>query len=336
MKKNPTYSIIISNKNALKWLDKCFTSLREQTYKDFEVIFIDNASTDNSVKFVRNKFSSVKIILNDTDLGPGVAMNIAASKSLGKYLLLMNTDSYLDRNALEKISQTLKSHPEYEVAELNMKNYEKTNMTEKPYKFGMDIFGYPMPSDKLFYGDACGLVIAKKLYDTLGGFDKKFYMYLDDLDFSWRARLLGKEIQLLEDIYIYHHTGGTSVPTSSHYHQQNTYTTTLNRRFHAQKNNLRSLIKNYSLSTLWWTLPISISLAIIEGWLYLTKGNIEGFKAMHKAIWWNVVNLHDTLKERKKIQSSRVVSDKQIFKYCEKKIAKIHSYRRHGIPLMQI
>ncbi len=326
------FSVIISNKNAKKWLRKCFTSLKNQSYKNFEVLFIDNASTDDSVIYVKKKFPWVKVLINKTDLGPGVAMNIAEKKASGKYLFLMNTDSYIDPNTFKKLAVYLKNHSSHDLVELNMKNYEKTNMKDPPYKFGMDIFGYPMPSDKLFYADACGLIIKKSLFELLEGYDRTFYMYLDDLDFSWRARLIGKEIYLLDSIYIFHHTGGTSIPTSSQYHLVHSYTTTFNRRYHAQKNNLRTLIKNYSLINLVWTLPISVFLASAEGFLYLFKKNPYGWLMLHKAIWWNIVNLPDTLKERRKIQSQRKVSDSVIWRYCEKKFAKLYSLRSHGIP----
>ncbi len=326
------FSVIISNKNAKKWLNKCFTSLKNQTYKNVEVIFIDNASTDDSVGFVKHRFPWVRIIVNKKDLGPGLAMNKAAKSARGKFLFFMNTDSYLDDDALEKLASILQQYPNYELVELSMKNYERTNMKDKPYKFGMDIFGYPMPSDKIFYADVCGAAILKSLFDKIGGFDDKFYMYLDDLDLSWRVRMLGKDIQLLENVYIYHHTGGTSIPTSSLYHQKNTYTTTLSRRLHAQKNNIRTLLKNYSLPNLMWSLPISVMLASAEGFLYLIKGDVQGFFALHKAIWWNIINFPDTLKKRKKVQSQRVVGDSDILKYCEKKVAKVHSLLSHGIP----
>lgn len=332
MAKAPYFSIIISSKNSYKWLYRCFSSLKEQTYKNFEVILIDNASTDESVAYTKKGFPWVKIILNTVDMGPGIANNIGADKAAGKYLFLMNTDSYLDKNTLEKLHDALEKHPGYQIVEINMKNYEKSNMKDEPYKFGMDIYGYPMPSDKIFYADVCGAAIKKSLYKKLGGFDKTFYMYLDDLDLSWRARLLGIEIHLLNDIYIYHHTGGSSIATSTQYHEKKSYTTTLNRRYNAQKNNIRILIKNYSLKNVLWILPISLCLASMEGFLYLFKGNTRGFIALHKAIVWNIINLPDTLKERKKIQSTRIVSDSVIWQHCEKKFAKLHSLKVHGVP----
>lgn len=335
MKKTPFFSVIIPNKNSLKWLNKCLSSLKNQTFKNFEMIFIDNASTDQSVEFVKSKFPFVKVSVNTSDVGPGISMNIGARIASGKYLFLMNADSYIEADALEKLAYVLKRHPDYQLMELNMKHYDKTNINDKPYKFGMDIFGYPMPSDKLFYADACGLVITKSLFNKLGGFDETFYMYLDDVDFSWRARLVGTDIYLLENIYIYHHTGSTSIPTSSYYHKKYTYTTTLNRRYHAQKNNLRALIKNYSLQNLLWALPASTIFASVEGFLYLFKGNLKGFIVMHQAILWNCLNMRDTLHERTKIQSQRKVSDKVILDFCEKKVAKIHSFLSHGIPLLK-
>lgn len=332
MKNGLFFTVIISNKNALRWLEKCLNSLKNQTLKKFEVIFIDNASTDKSVEYVHNTFSWIKIIQNKRDLGPGVAMNIAGKKANGKYLFFMNTDSYIDPTTLEDLAYFLNQSKSNDLIELNMKNYEKSNMQDPPYKFGMDIFGYPMPSKKLFYADACGMAVKKSLFDKLEGFDSKFYMYLDDLDFSWRARLVGIMPKLLENLYIYHHTGGTSIATSTHYHKKKSYTSTLSRRYHAQKNNIRALIKNYSFKMLLFVLPISIVLAIIEGWLYLFRGNLNGFIIIHKSLIWNILNIKDTLIERNKIQTIRTIEDSEIIAYCEKKIAKIHSFKTHGVP----
>ncbi len=335
MSKKPFFSVVISSKNSLKWLNKCFTSLQNQTFKNFEVILVDNASTDKGVAFVEKKFPWVKIVLNTVDQGPGIANNIGAKNSTGEFLFLMNTDSYLDDDGLEKLHKLLITNLNFNIVEINMKNYEKSNMDSPIYLFGMDIFGYPMPSKKPFYADVCGAAIRASLFKKLRGFDKTFYMYLDDLDLSWRARMLGEKVHMIDNIYIYHHTGGSSIATSTQYHEKNTYTTTYNRRYNAQKNNLRCILKNYSVLMIILTLPISTLLALGEGWLYLLKGNVQGFFIMHQAIWWNIVNFNSTMLERNLVQSARKVSDIEVIKYCEFGIAKLHSLRSHGVPLMQ-
>jgi hypothetical protein len=142
---------------------------------------------------------------------------------------------------------------------------------------------------------------------------------------------MGEKVYYLENIPMYHFGGGTSVTTQA---KKNSYTTTAGRRYHAQKNNLRALIKNYSLSYLVWTLPISILLALGEAYLYLLRGNVSGFIAIHKALYWNCTHIGNTLAARKKIQSSRKVDDDEIFKNVVKLISKFESFKFHGVPLM--
>lgn len=157
-------------------------------------------------------------------------------------------------------------------------------------------------------------------------------MYLEDLDLAWRARLLGNEVFFLSGIHAYHFGGSTTTPTKL---QGRRYITSSVRRYHAQKNNLRSLIKNYSFANLVWALPVSVALASIEGWLYLLKGNLSGFYLLHKAILWNVFNIIDSLRQRGYIQHLRTVTDEQILRHCYRGISKINSFFLHGIPSMK-
>ncbi len=332
MTKCPFISVIITNKNAYKWLDKCLSSLGNQTFKKFEVVFVDNCSTDGSVELVRKKFPWVRIILNKKDLGYAGANNVGAQKAKGNYLFLMNTDAYLESWVLQKLAETIKKNSTYHLMQINVKKYDKTNIPDTYLIFSMDYFGYPIGTNgkgKIFYADGSALVVKRKLFLDLGGFDSKYYMYLEDMDFSWRARLMGEEVHFIKNIFVYHFTGGTSLPSVIKNHS---FTTSYNRRFHAQKNSIRSILKNYSVISLLWSLPVSISLAVGEGILYLIRGDSNGFITMFKAVFWNLFNLSDTLKERKRIQSQRIVPDSKIFKYMTKRVSKYDSLRAHGVP----
>lgn len=335
-KTTPFFSVIITNKNAYKWLDKCLSSLNQQKFKNFEVIFVDNKSTDDSIEFVKRKFGWVKIVKNNKDLGYACANNLGAKIAKGIYLFLMNTDSYLKKDMFQKLSSILLNHPEYHLMQLDEKQYDKKCLPDRYLIFNMDLFGYPIGTNgkgPIFYADGAGLVITKKLFSRLRGFDEKFYMYLEDVDLSWRARLLGEKIYFIKNIHVYHYTGGTSISTHT---TNRTYITTACRRYHAQKNNLRCLLKNYSFINVLWSFPVSVLLSSIEGFLYLIKGNLVGFIILHKAILWNIVYLVDTLKERKLTQRTRVISDDQILAITAKTISKFHTLQFHGIPSMKI
>jgi len=332
----PFISVIITNKNAFKWLDKCLASLESQTYRNFEVLFVDNLSTDGSTEYVEKSFPWVQVIRNKIDLGFAGANNIGVKRAKGVYVFLMNTDAFLETDTLSKLASVLINNPEYHLMQLDEKKYDKSDLPDRYLIFSMDIFGYPVGTNgkgPIFYADGAALVATRKLFMQLNGFDEDFYMYLEDMDLSWRARIAGEKVYFLKNIYVYHSTGGTSVPTIM---KGSSYTTTSSRRFHAQKNNLRSIIKNYSLANILWALPISLLLASAEGFLYLWKGNLAGFIALHKAIWWNIVHLSETLKERAYVQRLRRIHDSVIMKNMRYVISKLGSIKHHGIPNMKI
>ena len=82
-------SIIIVNWNGKKWLRKCLDSLTKQTYKNYEIIFVDNASYDGSVKFIKENYPFAKIIVNSKNLGFAGGNNIGFRMSKGEFILLL-------------------------------------------------------------------------------------------------------------------------------------------------------------------------------------------------------------------------------------------------------
>ena len=330
---SPFLSLIMTNKNAYKWLDKCLSSIDSQSFKDFEVIFVDNCSTDNSIKFVATKYPWVKIIKNYKDLGFSGGNNLGVSHSKGEYLLLLNTDTYLNKDSLKVLIKSIHKNGPDNIYQMDLRFYDQSNINGKPLKLGMDIFGYPIGDGKFFYAEGSALAIKKKLFDSLGGFDDKFYMYLEDVDLCWRARLMGTDIIFVPKAYVFHFGGGTSSQPSTFQNQKTLgYATTMDRRFHAQKNNIRSLIKNYSFFNLLWSLPLSILMALVEGWIYLFKGNYAGFIALHKSIWWNLMNIKSALKLRRQIQKNRRIKDREILRLCDWKISKLQTLMLYGVP----
>lgn len=91
----PIVSIILVNWNGIKWLDKCLASLTTQTYPNFEIILVDNNSTDNSVSFVTKNFPSVKVIKSPTNAGFASGNNLGINSARGEYIILLNTDTWV-------------------------------------------------------------------------------------------------------------------------------------------------------------------------------------------------------------------------------------------------
>ncbi len=96
-------SIVIVNRNGRIWLESCLKSLFRQTYDNFEIIFVDNASTDDSLNFVKKYYPKVRIIVNKTNVGFGEANNIGVKEAKGELIFFLNNDTILEKNTLEKL-----------------------------------------------------------------------------------------------------------------------------------------------------------------------------------------------------------------------------------------
>lgn len=96
--KSDTVSVIILNWNGVKFLPSCIESIRNQTYKNIEIVVVDNGSTDSSVELLQNDFAEIHLIKNEQNLGFAQGMNIGIAATRGDVVLLLNEDAYLDVN----------------------------------------------------------------------------------------------------------------------------------------------------------------------------------------------------------------------------------------------
>jgi len=153
---------------------------------------------------------------------------------------------------------------------------------------------FSTPAD-VFFPCAAACLIRRSAYEEVGGFDKSFFMYHEDVDLGWRFWLHGYRVRVVPESVVHHAFGGTSLVTGSM-----AFRNTLGLR-HA----LRSLIKNYELSTLTRVLPI-----------FLAKGVRTAIKErsswFFRCLAWNLLRLPDTLRERRRVQKRRKVTDRQL------------------------
>jgi len=305
---NKLISIIIVNYNGKKWIQKCLDSILSQTYKNFEIIFIDNASVDDSVEFVKNNYKDdkIKIIKSDKNLGFAGGNNLGINNCSGDYILLLNNDTWIKDDFLEKIFSFYKKN-NFDVIAPYSKDYENKKIF-KPYYSTIDFLGYfgffrnKSESRGLYLSGVC-LFFSKKIYRETLGLDNNFFMYVEDVDWFWRLNLLDKKFCHINDLFIYHFGAGSTGDGIK-------YFTFLWRN----QNTLQMLLKNYSWYNLLWVLPTyfiqnvveivffllilkpKISYSYIEGWIF------------------NIKNLKKILKKRKWVQENRLVGDYDIVK----------------------
>ena len=218
-------SINIVTYNALKYLPHCLDSIKKQSFSNYEVLILDNNSSDGSIKYIKDNYPEFKIIENKKNLGFAKAHNLGIKKSSGDYVLCLNQDIILDNDFLTNVDQFLDSH--LRVASLSGKLYywdfqnnKKTQQIDslgikvhKNFKFS-DLNQGEFDSDdfcqeiEIFGPSGAAPVYRRSALEeiALDGeyFDEDFFMYKEDIDLAFRLHLAGWFSYFLPQAQAYH------------------------------------------------------------------------------------------------------------------------------------
>lgn len=227
------FSIIIPNLNGSILLKDCLTSLLESINKTpgniFEIILVDNASTDNSVDVFSDLTSNfhTSIILNQKNYGFAKAVNQGISKAKYEYVVICNNDIKFDSNWFKEITSAINTKPKYSsyfglvlnkdgtlIESTGLKYFwrgKAKNIGNKlPYN-SKTIAELKIENCKLIYGASASLVVYKKdIIQGLGGFDENFFAYEEDVDLAFRLNIAGYKTLFISSAISYHLGGATS------------------------------------------------------------------------------------------------------------------------------
>ena len=316
---NNLISIIITNYNGLKWLKKCLDSLFSQTYNDFEIILVDNGSTDDSIKFLEENYRDerLKIVRSEKNLGFAGGNNLGFNNSKGEYILLLNNDTWVENDFLKEFMNAFANDKKIGCVQSKILLMDEKDRLDTVgaywtnssflYYFGSykkddsDKYNEPMP---FFSCKGASMMIKREIVNKIGNlFDEDFWCYYEDTDLCNMIWSMGYDCWYWPDAVCYHANGGTALNFKSDYVQ-----------FHNFKNKLLSFLKNYEIKTLTFILPIYLILCIIISFIWLLSGKVSNFLAIYKSFFWNIKNINKTLEKRKIVQSRKIKSDKEIFK----------------------
>lgn len=331
-------SIVITNFNGLRWLKPCLDSVRQQDYKNFEVVFVDNRSTDTSVSFVRSHYPEVKVVENERDEGFAQGNNIGVQHASGEYILLLNTDTAASPTLLQDLKRAFQEIPHLGVVQPKLLfMYDPSKLDSCGSLFSWTGFlqhiGNQKPAHRPEYNrafpvfavkGAC-LMFRRELLEKTGGlFDKDYYCYFEETDFCLRAWLAGYECWYYPKAKLQHAMGGVMgrlFPTP--YVQ-----------YHSFKNRLTTYLKNFSAGTSVRVLPLYALLNVLVSVSFLATGNVGNCAAVHKAMWYNLTHLKQILKKRQRVQRQvRVVADKMFLSRVTGSISP-HQLFRYAVYLL--
>ena len=311
-------SILILNYNGENFICDLFLSLSKQTFKDFEVIFIDNASTDNSIKVLKSVLGDelkddldVKIVVNSKNLGYCRGNNLGLKFAEGKYIIFLNNDTYLSRTWLKELVEIMDAKLHIGACQSRL-IYANGKGIQKDGDF-LDVYGWPLRVifrkcgvnvfDSPFYLSGTSLAIRRSVLEEVGSFDPQ--LFYGDYDLSWRIRLHSYDVATALRSRCYHYS---SVATK-------TLVPMIEQNFHRYRELIRVLLKNYSTKNVLKRMPQSITLMFVEAtYILIKKQDLFLLKSLLKALIWNLKMLKDTLVARSRIQKNRKVPDSEIEK----------------------
>jgi len=219
----PAISVIILNYNGLHLLSECLDSLRRQTFRDFEVIFVDNDSTDGSVAFVEENYPEVKVIENRENLGFGEGNNVGMRVAQGKYIALLNNDTVTHPEWLQRLFEAAEHFPEtFGMWASKILFHDRPDTIDTAghlmYPDGLNMgrgrgeidAGQYDRVEEVFFPSGCAALYSKKMLDEIGYFDPDFFAYGDDTELGLRAKLAGWKCLFVPSSVVYHKYSGTS------------------------------------------------------------------------------------------------------------------------------
>jgi GT2 family glycosyltransferase len=228
-----TLSIVIPTYNAHEWIQGCIDSIRlHHPSSGYEIIAVDDCSSDDTVAIVREKYPDVRLFVNDKNVGFGKTVNEGLRAATGAYILVLNNDTWMHEGALDAMIEFLDTHPDVGIVgpkvlsgdgslQQQCRRHVPTPTAALFYFTGIaklfpknpNVAGYLMTAadehqttEVDAVSGAC-LMVRRTVVDTVQGFDPEYYLYGEDMDFCWRTKLAGWKVVYYPKASITHFGG---------------------------------------------------------------------------------------------------------------------------------
>ena len=319
---SPKVSVIIVNYNGKTFLEQCLESLFKVNYDNFEVILVDNNSTDETVEFVTKKYPSIILIKLDSNKGFAEPNNMGAKIAKGEYLLFLNNDTIVTPNFISEMVNTIERDKKIAICQSLLLKSDDTIDSSGDF---IDELGVCYNSKSLIHeireissARGASMLIQKIIFDTLGGFDEKFFATFEDVDLGWRSWISGYKTVLVPKSIV-HHMGGQTV---------NIFRNEI--AFHGFKNQLAMKITNFEnklILKVLFQFFLKYGIRELKIWFdYKKNGTTKitptkyedkyaakpNFKIILKSIIWILKNFSYLRKKHNKVNQNRKISTKSL------------------------
>jgi GT2 family glycosyltransferase len=216
MEWQPEFSVIVLNWNGKHFLEECLGSLQGQSLRNFEVILVDNGSTDGSVEFVTEHFPEVIVVPLSKNLGFCGGNNEGIEKSSGEWIMLLNNDTEVVPEFLNAMHQAVRTHPDAGMFACKMLfadskatidncgfTVSRAGTAQEIGRFEIDRGQYGPDLEPFGPSGGAG-VYSRAMLDRIGLLDEDFFLIYEDFDLAMRARLQGFRCRFVPEAVVFH------------------------------------------------------------------------------------------------------------------------------------
>lgn len=311
----PRVSVIIPTYNGRAFLDDCLRSLQAQSWRDAEIVVVDNASTDGTTGVIHAAYPEVRVVSLPTNRGFAGGTNAGAAAARGEWLVFLNNDTVVEPDWLEQLMAVGQADPSLGVCSSKIRLMHDRARLDSVGSYltrcgflrhvgllSLDRGQHDDVTD-IFSPKGVAFAIRRVLFQEVGGFDDRYFAYFEESDLFWRIWLRGYSVGWAPRAIVYHKVGGTALGFSHAFVDH-----------HSFKNRIRTILKNAEGRTLRWMLPLHVACCLGLALLSALQPRRWGSGwAIVRAISWNIRHWPDTWRARQIVQRGRRVSDATLF-----------------------
>lgn len=309
----PSVSLVVVNFNGKELLRQCLQSLLDTDYPNFEVVVVDNASTDGSLEDAERVFGSdsrVRFVRNIENMGHAEGCNIGARVTEGRYIVFLDSDTeFRAEDWLWELVHVMEGNECVGLAQAKLVLAEDEGSLDYVC-VGVDALGtwaatYGLREEALkenfeiLAASSGCCIVRREVFEEAGGFDSDYFIYDDDTDFSLRVRLLDYQVLLVPSAVVVHRGGVLRGLNSG----------TL---YHSSKNRVRTALKNYELKNVWWRFSVLSFFTFVISLGFMVLGKIDEAKATLRGLLSPVKDFRGIWKKRLRLQSKRRIKDSEL------------------------
>jgi N-acetylglucosaminyl-diphospho-decaprenol L-rhamnosyltransferase len=300
----PEVTVVVVTYESGPTLAECLAALKTQSFTGFEVLLVDNASTDGAARAAAKADPAIRLIENPSNLGFAAAVNQGARAGRGRWLALLNPDAFAEPDWLARLLAAAQANPGVRAYASRQLLADDSGLLDGlgdvMASAGFPFRGGYLRKDPGVLGvgevfSACGgaMLVDRALFLEMGGFDERLFCYCEDVDFGYRLRLRGEPTLVVPDAVVRHVGSASSGGPRSDFAV-----------FHGTRNRLWVFIKDTPPALFWLTLPLHVAATAL---LFARHATRRELSAPWRGLKAGVAGLSGALAARRETQAQRRV-----------------------------